>query len=72
MFRKESDAGKPHVRIFCEGRTLRGGGRLLDPSTIGSLGAIVLVVVNKDNLKALGSGALDIAKKVVKNSNLYY
>lgn len=32
----------------------------------GSLGAIVLVVVNKDNLKALGSGALDIAKKVVK------
>ena len=32
----------------------------------GSLGAIVLVVVNKNNLKALGSGVLDIAKKVVK------
>jgi stage V sporulation protein SpoVS len=32
----------------------------------GSLGALVLVVLNKDNIKAIGTGALDIAKKAIK------
>ena len=38
----------------------------------GILGAIVLVAVNKDNLKALGSGAQDITKKIVKNKEHRY
>ena len=32
----------------------------------GSLGALVLVVLNKDNIKAIGTGTLDIAKKTIK------
>ena len=30
------------------------------------LGALVLVVLNKDNIKAIRTGALDIAKKAIK------
>ena len=30
------------------------------------LGALVLVVLNKDNIKAIGTWALDIAKKAIK------
>lgn len=33
---------------------------------LGTLGAIGLMIVNKDNLKALGKGAASIAKMVIK------
>ena len=33
---------------------------------LGSLGALALVVLNKDNIKAIGTEALDIAKKAIK------
>lgn len=33
---------------------------------LGSLGALALVVLNKDNIKTIGTGALDIAKKAIK------
>lgn len=32
----------------------------------GTLGALFLVIANKDKLKALGAGAKDIAEKIVK------
>lgn len=38
----------------------------------GILGAIVLIAVNKDNLKALESEAQDITKKIVKNKEHRY
>ncbi|MGM9603039.1 MAG: hypothetical protein ACI3W5_15820 [Faecousia sp.] len=45
-------------------RAMEQGAKALKGS-VGALLSLALVVANKDNLKALGKGAVNIAKKVV-------
>ena len=57
-FQKKSLNNNDYKGIEQEAKVVKG--------VFGSLGALALVVLNKDNIKAIGTEVLDIAKKAIK------